>query len=277
VNEVGCEVLSVRSLGSGSSGNALLVDTGEVSVLIDCGIAIRPLVAGLKAAGRRLDSLDAVLLTHEHIDHARLVPRACAMRLPIVATAGTAAAAAVSPRDRQEIRRGGALRIGRLTVTALATSHDAAEPCGYFVESTAGHIVVLTDLGFPDPCLIEYLAAADLIVIEANHDEAMLRAGPYPAHLKRRILSATGHLANSDSAALLATALADVRAPKTIWLAHLSLTNNRPELARATVERALVERSTAQRVVPMPRTGHDLVWQPGRPAPAALQMTLPLT
>jgi phosphoribosyl 1,2-cyclic phosphodiesterase len=269
-------VLIVRSLGSGSSGNALLIDTGDGAVLIDCGVGVRPLAVGLRAAGRRLDQLDAVLLTHEHVDHARLLPRALAARVPIVATAGTARAAAVPRPAWQEVRRGAALRLPHLTVTALAVAHDAAEPCGYFVEAAEGRIVVLTDLGSPDPALVEYLAAADLIVLEANHDEAMLRAGPYPAPLKRRILSATGHLANADCAGLLATALGDARSPRTVWLAHLSLTNNRPDLARSAVERALVARGAAHRVTPLPRGGHDLIWRPGRPASAAIQMTLPL-
>ena len=269
-------MLTVRSLGSGSSGNALLIDSGDAAVLVDCGVAIRPLAAGLKAAGRRLDDLDAVLLTHEHIDHVRLLPRVQAAHVPVVATAGTARAAAVAPRVWQEIRLGGRLRLNRLTVTALAVAHDAAEPCGYLIETDDARIVVLTDLGSPDPALIEYLAAADLIVLEANHDEAMLRRGPYPAHLKRRILSATGHLANSDCAQMVVTALGDARSTRTIWLAHLSLTNNRPDLARSAVERALVARGTAHRVVPLPRTGHDLVWRPGQPATTALQMSLPL-
>jgi phosphoribosyl 1,2-cyclic phosphodiesterase len=96
-------------------------------------------------------------------------------------------------------------------------------------------VTILTDLGRPSPAAIEAIAESDLVVLEANHDEALLRRGPYPVHLQRRILSDTGHLSNTDCAELLASALRGPRRLPSVWLAHLSQTNNRPQLARQTV------------------------------------------
>ena len=269
-------VVSVRNLGSGSSGNALLVDAGDTVVAIDCGVGPQALLAGLQASGRRAEQLDAVLLTHEHVDHVRSLPQVSRWGVPVVATSGTARATASVARSYEEIRRSRPMQVGSLEITAIDVSHDAAEPCGFHLRAAGVSVTILTDLGSANGDLVEYLGAADLIVIEANHDEAMLRSGPYPAHLKRRVLSATGHLSNADCGRLLAAALAGDQRARTIWLAHLSRTNNRPILARQTVERALAAHGVAQPVVPLLRHGHEQVWPSGEVAPVAVQMPLPL-
>ncbi len=267
--------LVVRSLGSGSSGNALVVDSGTTAVAIDCGIGARALTAGLAAAGRRLGDLDAVLLSHEHADHVRAVPQVIKAGVPFVATPGTARAAGL-PADRCEtVRAEMPLRIGDLTVVALRVSHDAAEPCGFHLSAPGGSVTVVTDLGRPDEALHDYLVASDLIVLEANHDETMVHRGPYPVHLKRRVLSPSGHLSNDDCGRLLAAALGDDDRRRTIWLAHLSTTNNRPPLARQAVEGALAAGGRARRVVPLPRHGHDQVWTPTAAVAVTVQMPLP--
>jgi phosphoribosyl 1,2-cyclic phosphodiesterase len=158
----------------------------------------------------------------------------------------------------------------------LAVSHDAAEPCGFHVRGTEFGLTILTDLGRADESLHDYLMASDLIVVEANHDEDVLRWGPYPSHLKRRILSPRGHLSNAACGELLATVVARQNRPRTIWLAHLSLTNNRPSLARQSVERALARSGVALPVIPLSRHGHEHVWRPNSPTAAVVQMALPL-
>ena len=268
--------LTVRSLGSGSSGNALLIEAAEAALVVDCGIGTRALTAGLRAAGRRLADLDAVLVTHEHVDHVRSLPQVVRAGVPLVATVGTARAAAFPPRGVEQVRLGRPVRLEGLSITPLPVSHDAAEPCGFHLEAGSGSLAVVTDLGCPDDALREYLAASDLIVLEANHDEAMLRGGPYPAHLKRRVLSPRGHLSNADCGRLLAAALAGEQRPRTIWLAHLSQTNNRPALAKQTVERLLAERDVVQPVVPLSRHGHEQVWRLGEATRASVQLALPL-
>jgi len=270
-------VASVRSLGSGSSGNALLIDAGTTSLVVDCGIGPRALVAGLAAANRTIGELKAVLLTHEHVDHVRALPRVAKEGVPLIATTGTARAAGVPPKSVESVRDGREVRIAEASVVPIGVSHDAAEPCGYHIRLAGIAVTVVTDLGRPEPALLEYLAASDLIVLEANHDEALLRAGPYPAHLKRRVLSPTGHLSNADCGRLLGDALATSARSPTVWLAHLSTTNNRPALARQAVERALVVRGLTPPVVPLPRHGHELVWRPGEHRRVAVQLSLTLT
>lgn len=268
-------MLTVRSLGSGSSGNALLVEEGDTALLVDCGVGARALTAGLRLAGRRLADLDAVLLTHEHADHVRALPQVERARLPLVATRGTAAAAGLDPSLHEEVRGERPLTVGTLTITPLPVSHDAAEPCAFHIEGATGSLLVATDLGCPAPAWRDRLAAADLIVLEANHDEALLRAGPYPARLKQRVLSPRGHLSNADCAAFLAAALADPghRSP-TIWLAHLSQTNNRPALARETVRRLLAERGLTTPLLPLPRHGADSAWRRDQGRGKAVQLPL---
>lgn len=269
--------LSVRSLGSGSSGNALLVAAPGCVLVVDCGIGARALTAGLRAAGHRLGDVAAVLLTHEHVDHVRSLPQVLKAGVPLVATAGTARAAELPPTRVETVRLGSATMVGRIEVTALAVSHDAAEPSGYHLRHGEIGVTVLTDLGRADPSLHDALAASDLIVLEANHDETMLRAGPYPSHLKRRVLSPTGHLSNADCGRLLAAALAPHGRQPTVWLAHLSTTNNRPAVAQATVRGILARDGLIPAVAPLPRSGHERVWVPGAAPDGAVQLALPLT
>lgn len=263
-------MIVVRSLGSGSSGNALLVDTGDCLLVVDCGIGPRALAQGLRAAGRRFEDLDGVLLTHEHTDHVRSLPTIVARRVPVLATPGTARATRLPITGWQPVRPHATLKLGATEVTPLPVSHDAAEPCGYYLRSHSEAVTILTDLGTAHESLHDYLAASDLIVLEANHDEDMLRYGPYPAHLKRRVLSPTGHLSNAACGSLLVAALPTDGRSRTIWLAHLSTTNNRPELARAAVQAALAKREDQAEVLALPRYGQDIVWRSGPAAPAQL-------
>src|SRR5579884_2606548 len=243
----------VQSFASGSSGNALLLDAGDGPLLVDCGVGPRALAAGLSERGQRLPDIQAVLLTHEHADHVRALPSIYQARLPVVCTTGTARAARVPPPSWEAIRLGVPVRVGSHEVVALGVSHDAAEPCGFLIRTGAVSVLVVTDLGCADGALRDPIAEADLIVLEANHDEELLRRGPYPADLKRRVLSPVGHLSNAACGALLAAALARAPGPRTIWLAHLSQTNNRPELARATVQRQLAAAGLAHAALPLPR------------------------
>ncbi len=268
--------LTVQSLGSGSSGNALLLSAGSSSVLVDCGVGPRVLDAGLRRAEHRLADISAVLLTHEHTDHSRALPRLQRAGVRVVATAGTAEAAGARGELVDQIPIGQALDVAGITVRALPVCHDAAEPCGFLVEREGVRVAVITDLGCEDEALLEPLATADLIVLEANHDAAMLRGGPYPLHLKRRVLSRSGHLSNDQCAGLLATAFARVPRARTVWLAHLSATNNRPELARRVVARALVGQNMVHPIVPLPRQSLGPTWRAGEHQTTAVQLQMSL-
>jgi len=229
-------------LASGSSGNAYLVQVGEVSVLLDAGLPGPVLERFLAARGVAPRSLSAIFLSHEHSDHVRGAG-ALARRhaIPVVANAGTFAAAALALGDlpeRVELAAGHACQAGALAVCTFPVSHDAREPVGFWVSAEGRHVCICTDLGEPTPAIREPLAAADLLILEANHDPHRLWDGPYPPALKRRIAGPRGHLANADAAALLLEVGRDGR-PRTVWLAHLSATNNTPALADAAVRGAL--------------------------------------
>ena len=142
--------------------------------------------------------------------------------------------------------------------------------------SSATTICVFTDLGSVSGAVGEAIAASDLVVLEANHDEQMLRRGPYPVHLQRRILADTGHLSNTTSADLLAHALRTSRLSPTIWLAHLSETNNKPRLAVTTVTKRLAQSGLRLEVDALPRREAGPTWRSDAPHPAQRQLTLDL-
>jgi phosphoribosyl 1,2-cyclic phosphodiesterase len=265
--------LRVHNLGSGSSGNALLIASGDAAILVDCGVERRLLISGLAAAGFEPASLAAVLLSHEHGDHARSIPLLAKADIGVIASEGTMKAVGGAPGDRiQRIAAGRDVQIGGYSIAALPVHHDAREPCGFTITIAGRRVTVLTDLGRTDDALIEAVAESDLIVLEANHDTELLRNGPYPPQLKRRILSGQGHLSNTAAAVFLADALRQSRKQPTIWLAHLSRTNNRPGLARETVLATLHARGLAARVEAMSRNGASQTWEVDRDYPCQLQL-----
>lgn len=251
--------MRVACLGSGSSGNALVVRAGRTTVLVDAGFGPRDLVSRLRQAGVTPRQITAVVLTHEHADHARGAAAFAAQHqiplggdprtLDAVRNQADARAATLpAPRfERIEFAVGTATRIGDLEVRSFAISHDAVAPCGYVLSSGAWHVCVATDTGDVGPALVEAMRGAHLLMIEANHDTDRLIKGPYPWPLKQRILSPTGHLSNEQAARALLGALDD--GPRWIWLAHLSRTNNTPDLARARVGEFL--RGEGLRQVPL--------------------------
>lgn len=241
------------SLASGSSGNALVVQAGSTTVLVDAGLGPRVLASRLKEAGIASTAINAVLLTHEHSDHtcgARAFARK--HKVPLLSDPrtlnalfnapepGGSAAVGTAPIERIELTVGRETRVGDLSVRSFAVSHDAVAPCGYLLSTGAWSVLFATDTGEATGPMLEAMRLASLLVIESNHDLDMLRLGPYPAHLKRRILSPTGHLSNEQTSQALCSTLDE--SPRWIWLAHLSRTNNKPDVARPHVRRRLRER-----------------------------------
>ncbi len=266
--------MRVVSLGSGSSGNALLVQTSRTAVLVDAGFGVRALASRLRQAGATPGMIGAVLLTHEHSDHASgATAFAAAHGIPLVADPRTLKAVLGHPAARQavlttqdasdlpreELSVGRATRVGDLDVRSFAISHDAVAPCGYVLSTGAWTVAIVTDTGECAPQVVEALRGAHLIVLEANHDRERLIAGPYPWHLKRRILSSTGHLSNAQCAEALAQSLDD--GPRWVWLAHLSRTNNTPDLARAQVREYLRARGLGHATLQVAPPGVGPVWE----------------
>jgi phosphoribosyl 1,2-cyclic phosphodiesterase len=269
-------VLEVTSLGSGSCGNALLLRSAATSLLIDCGVGVRRLAPALRQHGLSLSDLDALLLSHEHSDHVRELDRFAPAGTPVYATRGTAAAVGLPAARWTATAPLRPLAIGELEIVALPVRHDAAEPCGFLVRTPAGAVTVITDLGAPSPEAAEAIRESRLVVLEANHDETMVRNGPYPVYLQRRILSDSGHLSNRACGEMLAAALRGSAMLPAIWLAHLSASNNRPSLAKQTVERRLALAGLRLAVTPLPRRESGPTWTPAAPHRAVSQLTLDL-
>jgi phosphoribosyl 1,2-cyclic phosphodiesterase len=224
-------------LGSGSRGNAYVVEASDghnsVRVLIDDGFSPRELERRLARAGVQIASLGAILVTHEHSDHAGGVA-AFAMRrqLSVYATQGTAAAAGFDRRVHRlrTIQAGVQVQIGPLRVLPVGVPHDASEPVQFMLSDGERRMAILTDLGHPSQAVIAALTGLNALVLEFNHDLDMLRQGPYSPSLKARIESDLGHLSNAQSVQFLGSL--DRSCLTHVVAAHLSRTNNRPQLAR---------------------------------------------
>lgn len=238
---------------SGSTGNCALIQGGGRNILLDAGISARRMTAGLAGEGLAPDVLDGIFITHEHADHiAGLRVFTKQHPLPLYASCRTAEALGRTQPELAGLLRPiepeRPLSLGCMTVTAFPTSHDAAQSVGYRVEADGTVLASATDTGRVTNAMLRYLAGADAVLIEANHDLVMLKNGPYPVSLKKRILSDQGHLSNAECT-WLAAVLAS-QGTKSIVLGHLSKNNNLPGLARRTVARALEGTDTALYVAP---------------------------
>ena len=227
------------SLGSGSRGNALLVEADGTRLLIDCGFGPREIAKRLGRLGIEANAIDAVLVTHEHADHVGGVAR-CAARygMAVYATAGTcAAAASLAQVPVERFDSHAPFAVGGIEVHPYPVPHDAREPVQFVLSDGRHRLGVLTDAGHVTPHMVSMLAHCDAIVLECNHDVEMLAQGSYPRHLKQRIAGRFGHLDNQTAADLLRRV--DARRLQHVVCAHLSEQNNRPALAVAAVAAAL--------------------------------------
>jgi len=224
--------VKIWMLGSGSNGNAILIECDGSRLLVDCGFGTRTLAARLRTIGVAPESIDGCLLTHEHHDH--LKGAAAAARRwgwGIYATPGTARAHELRKTPVLTFEAGMTLDFPRMTVAATATSHDANDSVGFVVtgRSTGARAGLFYDLG----CVTRRVAKAceflDILVLESNHDDEMLRYGPYPPFLQARIASRVGHLSNREAARFARTAI--TREVNHLVLAHLSENCNTPGVA----------------------------------------------
>jgi phosphoribosyl 1,2-cyclic phosphodiesterase len=226
------------SLGSGSRGNALVVEAGGTRVLLDCGFGPRNLALRLARAGLVPEDIDAILVTHEHADHLGGVA-ACARRyaIDVFMTHGTLGAAALADVSVAVIDSHTPFAIGAIQLMPFPVPHDAREPAQFVFSDGASRLGVLTDAGCVTPHMVEMLSGCDALVLECNHDMGMLEAGRYPPHLKRRIAGRYGHLDNLAAADLLARI--DRSRLRHVVAAHLSQENNTPALATAALAAVL--------------------------------------
>lgn len=233
--------MRVCVLGSGSRGNCTLVEAAGTTILIDAGFSGREISRRLERIGRRSEDIAAVLITHEHNDHisgAGIISRQA--RVPLFANSGTYRAAGHrlgKLSGWREFGTGEHFTFDGLHIHPFAVSHDTADPVGFVISDGRCTMGYCTDTGKITSLIAYHLRKCDLLVLESNHDPKMLREGPYPFHLQQRVRSSQGHLANEDAGRFLCTMVPDY--PRYVVLAHLSETNNRPDLALASVRRQI--------------------------------------
>jgi phosphoribosyl 1,2-cyclic phosphodiesterase len=227
-------------LGSGSLGNAVLRAPATTRILIDAGLSPRSTCARLARIGIAPESILALLLTHEHQDHARGA-RVLARRFhwPVYATRGTHAELPDLRKARREIVTREPTPLDDVLIEPWMVSHDAAEPCAYFITATdtGERALIALDLGYVSSGLAEACGHVDILVLESNHDEGMLRAGPYPPSVQRRIAGPFGHLSNRAAGILMRAAVR--RRARHVVLCHLSEVNNSPDVALGNARRVL--------------------------------------
>ena len=263
------------TLGSGSKGNAVLIECGDTRVLVDAGFSSRRIGERLASIGVDPKSICALLVTHEHRDHVcgldGVVKR---WAWPVHLTAGTAASCAdvLASATKVVVAPGAPFTIGTLTIAPVRTSHDASEPVAYVAtsERSGMRMAVVTDLGVVTNQVREAVRHADVLVVESNHDEVMLQTGPYPFHLKRRVAGHHGHLSNRAAGELVAESMH--RGLQQVVLAHLSETNNTPAVALDAMRG--VARRTRYKGVLSAAPQHDVAGPFGDAAGLGGQLTL---
>ena len=222
-------MMRFASLGSGSKGNATLVESGDTCLMIDCGFNLKQTLMRLQKIGRKPEDITAIFLTHEHGDHiagVRLFVKH--FSTPVYLTAGTAEAEVLQCLHNPVIIKGGeSYAVGSLRVHATSVSHDAKEPCQFVVEDGTYRLGVLTDAGYACEAVQSAFVDCDSLILEANYDEDMLASGAYPEHLKRRVAGDRGHLSNKQALALLQNL--NFENFKNLIIAHVSEKNNHPD------------------------------------------------
>ena len=234
--------MRLYSIASGSSGNSIYVGSDKTHILVDAGVSGKRIEQGLKDLELSPKDLDAILITHEHIDHiGGLGVISRRYGIPIYTTRGTIegilktkSIGNIDTSLLNEICYDTSYIIGDVRIDTIKISHDAAMPVAYRFEAGKKRAAVMTDLGTYDDYTVSNLQNLDAVFIEANHDVRMLEMGSYPYLLKQRILGAKGHLSNESSGKLLTSILHDNM--KNIVLSHLSHENNLPDLAYEAVK-----------------------------------------
>lgn len=237
--------LNFCSFASGSSGNCYMVRYGDTALLIDAGISGKRIFEGLESTDTPLEMVEAVLVTHEHIDHVKSLPILTKKAPNIKAYANEKTWESIERKVAEEKKAifttGEDFYIGEILVRPFAVSHDAAEPVGFSIYADGRQISVLTDSGCVTDAIFEEIMDADLLVLEANHEVEVLQMCSYPYQTKRRILGDRGHLSNVTAGNCICKLIEAKDKARRILLGHLSRQNNEPELAKMTIGNILQE------------------------------------
>ncbi|TYO99734.1 phosphoribosyl 1,2-cyclic phosphodiesterase [Geothermobacter ehrlichii] len=244
--------MRVCLLASGSKGNAIYLEAANTRLLVDAGLSARQLCLRLERIGVRGEELDAILVSHEHMDHCRglgAMARRCALPVHVHHQTLTALPNPGKIATLREFDTGNPFSIGEVEIHPVPLTHDAVSPVGFVINTPDGAVGVATDLGVSTRLVRSAFQRCRVLVLETNHDEDLLRDGPYPWRLKQRILGKHGHLSNRAGADLLADLVWD--GLEAVFLAHLSETNNTPAHARAAVDAVLARQNVCRPKVVM--------------------------
>lgn len=239
------------SLYSGSSGNSIFVASEKSKILIDAGLPGKKIDAALESISQDANGMDGIFITHEHSDHIKGIGvLSRKYDIPIYANDKTWSAmeSSIGKIKEHNIRvtdRRGTVEIGDLSVKSFVIPHDAIAPVGYTIACGKKRVSIATDFGTFTDEIRDNINQSDLILLESNHDVSMLKYGPYPYNLKRRILSEVGHLSNDDCGKAIVD-ISRTAVGKRIMLGHLSNTNNNPDLAFQTVLSTVKENGLVQ-------------------------------
>lgn len=251
--------MKVCAIASGSSGNCVYIGHGGTHLLVDAGISGKKIEQALFSLGTAPETLDGILITHEHSDHIQGIGvLARRYGIPLYATAETLCGmlkgrtniGRIPEKQLHEVTPEKKLLFGEIAVTPFPISHDAGKPVCYTFEADGCKAALATDLGTYDERTVAALADAQILYLEANHDVNMLQVGPYPYYLKQRILGKKGHLSNEAAGKLLSRLLHDKM--QAVVLGHLSQENNLPELAYETVRVEVTMSDTAYKADDFP-------------------------
>jgi len=235
-------------LGSGSKGNCTLVATEKTRLLIDAGLTRKETYARLAAIGEPADCCDALVISHEHIDHIRgLRLLALDLKMPVYISPATRDTLSWDPKIRavELFTPGQKFTVGDIEITPFLVPHDAVDPVAFTLETQGIKIGLVTDLGYIPEVVKQHVLGCHFLAFESNHDLEMLKVGPYPWHVKQRVMGRHGHLSNNTTASFLADDFDG--AARVLVLAHLSETNNHPEIARLSAQQALEGRTRGGR------------------------------
>ena len=233
-------LLEAHILASGSDGNCTIIQSGDEAIMMDAGISCRRILSLMDTQGIDPKSVKAILLTHEHSDHAKGVgPTARKLDIPVYCNKFTYESSNLGQVNHRRIHTGTSFELCGMEILPILTSHNAAEPNAFLTKADNKRILVATDTGKLTPQLEKALSISDLAVLESNYDSKMLSEGPYPYYLKKLIDSDIGHLSNVACASAIKRT---ERKGRQIFLAHISKTNNTPDIARETVANIIGEK-----------------------------------
>jgi phosphoribosyl 1,2-cyclic phosphodiesterase len=229
-----------------------LIETGRTRLLVDAGLGKKETLRRLAAVGREVDRLDGIVISHEHSDHIGSLAQILGQwRTTVYLTEAThTEVKRILPESSQKrldkvehIRAGHRFTIGDIEVSPISIPHDAADPLGFTFRADGMKVAIVTDLGYMPELVKFHLRDSDFLMLESNHDLDMLKVGPYPWHIKQRVMSRTGHLSNHTVSEFFADPEGFDGRARYVVLAHLSENNNNPDVARISAEEALNRRA----------------------------------